>query len=195
MDLVQLIIYTMSIGTIGSIFFILLAPIIWAIPNSHKKWGKHRGRVLSFFGEHATALCFAVVFLATSIGLYMSEIVGYEPCELCWVQRIFMYPQLIILGIALWKKTDVCDYVIGLSIPGAAVAAYQYITQVLIMIGTLPQSTTCSLTGPSCFTLDPITFGFVTIPLMSFVGFMVLIVLALSDKQHKKNNPAHTLMR
>ena len=43
-----------------------------------------------------SSLCLAV--------LYFSEIRQYEPCELCWYQRIVMYPFVIILGIAYIKK-------------------------------------------------------------------------------------------
>lgn len=43
----------------------------------------------------------AIIALIAMIGsLYASEGLGFYPCELCWYQRIFMYPLVIILGIA-----------------------------------------------------------------------------------------------
>ena len=44
-------------------------------------------------------------FIATLGSLYFSEIMKFEPCVLCWYQRIFMYPFVLWLGIAVVKKT------------------------------------------------------------------------------------------
>ncbi len=45
-----------------------------------------------------------VVALVAMLGdLYFSEIRKFIPCELCWYQRILMYPLVLILGIATFQ--------------------------------------------------------------------------------------------
>ena len=48
-------------------------------------------------------LAFAIALVTTSGSLYFSEVVGYEPCNLCWIQRAFLYPQVLLTGILLFK--------------------------------------------------------------------------------------------
>ena len=47
---------------------------------------------------------FVLTFVASAITLYYSEVLGAAPCGLCWLQRVFLYPQVVIFGIAAWKK-------------------------------------------------------------------------------------------
>lgn len=54
--------------------------------------------------EHILFTAWAISLIATSGSLYLSEIMKYEPCILCWYQRIFMYPLVIILAVAIIKK-------------------------------------------------------------------------------------------
>ena len=60
--------------------------------------------VLKFVNEHVLKLSLVVVLSGIFGSLFYSEIAGYTPCALCWWQRVFLYPQAIILGIALFKK-------------------------------------------------------------------------------------------
>src|SRR3989344_9597668 len=60
--------------------------------------------VIRFFGKNGIALAFFVSLSATVISLFYSDVVGFEPCKLCWFQRIFMYPQILILGLAWFRK-------------------------------------------------------------------------------------------
>ena len=47
-----------------------------------------------------------IVATVTTLGsLYYSEHAGFVPCELCWYQRIVMYPLVIVLGVA-WLRRD-----------------------------------------------------------------------------------------
>src|SRR5690606_30061307 len=62
--------------------------------------------------------------------LYLSEIMGFVPCTLCWYQRILMYPLVILLGIAAFREDKtVYLYTLPFSLLGAAIALYHYITQ------------------------------------------------------------------
>lgn len=55
--------------------------------------------------EYALFTAWGASFIATLGSLYFSEIMKFEPCVLCWYQRIFMYPFVLWLGIAVIKKT------------------------------------------------------------------------------------------
>ncbi|MCX6731550.1 MAG: disulfide bond formation protein B, partial [Candidatus Parcubacteria bacterium] len=74
-------------------------------------------------GERAVLFSFIVALIATAGSLIFSEVLKLEPCKLCWFQRIFMYPQVFLLGTALFKKDkNIADYSIFLSVIGAAIA-------------------------------------------------------------------------
>ena len=46
-----------------------------------------------------------LIAAVTMLGsLYYSRIQHYIPCELCWYQRICIYPFAVILGIAAWRR-------------------------------------------------------------------------------------------
>ena len=51
-------------------------------------------------------LAFLVAALATGGSLYFSEIAHYVPCELCWYQRICMYPLAITTLLAAFADDD-----------------------------------------------------------------------------------------
>ena len=123
-----------------------------------------------------------LITIVSVIGsLYFSEILHLPPCLLCWYQRIFMYPLVIILGIGLLRKDkDMPYYALPLSLLGLFIAIYH----VLLYYGFIPESLApCSL-GISCTTKQIQWFGFVSIPLLSMIGFILITfasALALID--------------
>ena len=128
-----------------------------------EKWGIQIGLFLSLAGVFFT--------------LYYSEVLGFEPCFLCWWQRIFLYPQVVIFWLATWKpdlRQAATYFSLWLSAFGAAFAVYHHILQVF-PAGHLP----CSATGPSCAKITFIEFGFVTFPMMALALFALLFVLML----------------
>ncbi|MBC5793443.1 MAG: disulfide bond formation protein B [Nanohaloarchaea archaeon] len=54
--------------------------------------------VLNCFGNE---LVFLLSLTASSGSLYMSQILGWTPCMLCWVQRAFIYPIAVVSGLFL----------------------------------------------------------------------------------------------
>ncbi len=127
------------------------------------------------FGDWAYWLVFLIALVSMLGSLYYSEIVGYPPCSLCWYQRIVMYPLVVIMGIAAFKRdTKIRVYVLPLMVIGAVLALYQYI------IGYMPDAEIlgCSL-DVSCTERYIWEFGFVDFPFMSFVGFSLMISLML----------------
>ena len=73
---------------------------------------------------------FALTVGGSALTLFYSEILGFAPCGLCWLQRVFLYPQVVLLGLALYKKDkNIVDYSIALSVAGGIVALYQHYLQ------------------------------------------------------------------
>lgn len=119
--------------------------------------------------------------LAGLIGsLVYSNFFGFPPCTLCWWQRIFLYPQVILFSIGIWGHGDRRTIALGstiLSGLGLLVSMYQY----LLQMGLFQNSTVC-LGGAACASIDAIVFGFITIPLMCgilFLGILTTSILSL----------------
>ena len=53
-------------------------------------------------------LAWLIATLATLGALFMSEIMGLAPCVLCWYQRIFMFPLVIIWHWGCFRLTQKC---------------------------------------------------------------------------------------
>lgn len=61
-----------------------------------------------------------VALVATAGSLYVSEAMGLVPCELCWYQRVLMYPLVVVFGVALVeRRPGVSRTVLPLSTLGA----------------------------------------------------------------------------
>jgi disulfide bond formation protein DsbB len=150
-----------------------------------------KGRLVRFVADYRVALAFCIVVAATGLSFFYSEILGFEPCTLCWVQRIFLYPQVIMLGLALWKRDyRVSDYSLGLSIPGALIAFYHYFGQ-MFNTSALPCKTAEAIS--SCTQRFVLEFGYVTIPMMAFTTFMALIALMCIHKLEHDDRNSGTL--
>ena len=137
-------------------------------------------KFLEFFRGKALFFAFIVVLASTLGSLFYSEVAGYEPCKLCWFQRIFMYPQVVLLGLALAKKDKgIGDYSLALAVPGAVIATYHYLLQIGVA-SPLP----CSAVGysVSCSQIFVMNLGYITIPLMALTAFSLVIVLFLNQK-------------
>jgi disulfide bond formation protein DsbB len=145
-------------------------------------------RFVGFFKKHGIAVAFIVALLATLGSLAYSDIIGYEPCKLCWLQRIFMYPLVILMGVALWRKDSWMKlYGIILSVIGGAIALFHYTGQ----IGLTPLP--CSAVGysASCAQRFVMEFGYITIPMMAFSAFLLIVFTLIVSM--KKEEPAQNL--
>ncbi len=121
--------------------------------------------------EVATAVALGAMFGS----LYYSEVAGFVPCILCWVQRFFMYPAAIILasGLLLRDRTRPAQAGLFLSVLGLPVALFHRFEQ-----ATGESSTFCELDNP-CSSKWVDEFGFITIPTMAAIGFASVIVFLL----------------
>ena len=129
-------------------------------------------------------MAFAVALMATLGSLYFSEIAHFEPCRFCWYQRIAMYPLVVILGIAAWRKDiGARIYVLPLAVIGAILATYHYLLQWFPNI----EVTACSTTAP-CTGVWFREFGYISIPFLALSAFLLIIALLLipfgNDEEH-----------
>ena len=141
------------------------------------------GKILDFIGKNSLQFSLVVATIATTGSLFFSEIAKYEPCKLCWIQRIFMYPLVLLLGIASWRNDrGIADYVLPFSVIGAGFAGYHYALQVN---PNLPAP--CSAVGfsVSCAERFVTSFGYITIPMMSLTAFLMILVFLLAGKRMK----------
>ena len=129
------------------------------------------------------ALFIAIMALIGSLGF--SEGFNYEPCKLCWIQRIFHYPQIVLFILAFkLKDPKVWIYSVWLSIIGGAVAVYQVLIQ---FSPRLAASSICNINPSTVSCSDILTqsFGYITIPVMSLTVFGALILLFVIQKNKK----------
>lgn len=123
---------------------------------------------------YAWAALFAAwtIALAASLGaLFIGEIMGQYPCELCWFQRVFMFPLAIILGIAAFRSDrGVTPYALTLAGAGWVVSFYH----ALLYFGFAPEKIQPCGSGPSCSDSAMTLFGSVPIPLLSLSAFTAI---------------------
>ena len=161
-------------ATIG--FLTLVSNIIFVavflIVVAHSDSRKH---LYNFVHKYVLELLFFGILSAVVGSLIYSDIVGFPPCDLCWWQRLFMYPQLIIVGMAWYKKDKtVIDYLVPLSIMGAIISLYQSFIQWGFSSGA---SGGCVAIGGECAKVYFMQYSYITIPFMSFTVFAYVIAL------------------
>ena len=155
--------------TAGTIFALLIAAgivgVVWA------RWfaPAHLRRDVA---DASLALASLVAVGATLGSLYFSEVEGFTPCELCWFQRIAMYPLAVILPIAALRRDQgIRPYAIALGSIGALISIYH------IQLQLFPdQGSSCDADAPcSLKWLD--IFGFVSIPWLALGSFALILLL------------------
>jgi len=113
--------------------------------------------------------------IAMAGSLFFSEVMDLPPCVLCWYQRIAMYPIVILVALGI-VRNDRKTYisVLALAIPGLAISIYHN----LLYWKILPESIAPCMLGVSCTTKFFEWFGFITIPFMALVAFIIINVIA-----------------
>ena len=125
-------------------------------------------------GALAMPLAWLVATVTTAGSLYYSKVVGYTPCELCWYQRIVMYPLVIVLGVAALRK-DRAVWITGLVfvVIGAPLSLYHWLVE---RVPAFEESSSCSAITP-CSTPYFEKLGFVTLAWMAMSSFLLIGVL------------------
>lgn len=130
--------------------------------------------------DAAWALVFAswVVASASTLGaLFFSEVMELPPCVLCWYQRIFMFPLVLLLPIGLFPFDQrVVRYALPLALGGWLISVFH----LLLVVGVIPESIKPCTQGVPCAEVQIQWLGFVSIPLLSFVAFSAIVGLMIA---------------
>ncbi len=149
----------------------VLLVVLFAAVLGRKGWGK---KAYAFLSQRVLLAGLLVSLGAVLGSLFYSDVVGFYPCLLCWWQRVFLYPQLVLFAIALWKKDrGVFIYSAAFALLAGVVALYH---SYVYMGGTsvLP----CTALGGACSKIYVMEFGYITIPSMSLTIVLYLLLLA-----------------
>ncbi len=126
-----------------------------------------------------------ISIIATLGSLFFSEVMEFPPCTLCWYQRIMMYPLVLILFVGLFPlDKTVFRYATPLVVVGFFFAVYHN----LLHFKIIPESASPCSQGVACSTKYIDIFGFITIPMLSFVSFSVITILLYIIKNKEEKN-------
>lgn len=129
-------------------------------------------------------LCWLIVSVSAMGSLFFSYVMEFAPCVLCWYQRIFLFPLVIILAVGLFPfDKSVVQYALPLAIVGWLTAAYHN----LLYAGIIPESIQPCSQGVSCTEEYIKLFGFLSIPMLSLLSFSTIIALLIILKWRIKN--------
>ena len=119
--------------------------------------------------------CFFVASVATLGSLFFSEIMQFVPCSMCWYQRIFMYPLVVIFLIALlYPDGTTFKYAFPLVLIGLFFSIYHN----LLMWEIIPESVVPCVQGVPCSTVY-LNWGFITIPFLSLICYSLIAIALL----------------
>ncbi|KQL48897.1 disulfide oxidoreductase [Brevibacillus choshinensis] len=126
--------------------------------------------------EQAMFASWGIALIATAGSLFFSEVLKYIPCDLCWYQRILMYPLVILLGVASAKKDyKMSLYTLILSVIGGLISLYHYLIQKVPALHELGNA--CGIVPCNSDYIN--WLGFITIPFLALIAFALIIVLQI----------------
>ncbi len=158
------------------LFFILITPL------RRRGWTKS---VAEFFGERAVFFSFLIAFIGVGGSLFFSDIAQFQPCLLCWWLRVLLYPQAILLFVALIRKDPLARlHSIIFSGIGALLGVYQVFLQLGFLTNDLIP---CDASGVSCQHVYFLQYGYVTIPTMALTAFVLILLFMFSPNPRQKD--------
>jgi len=169
------IIQALSLATLVGDIFIVFA--LMAVTARHLL--RKPCLLTAFIRRHGLLLLFIVALLASAGSLYFSEIAKFTPCKECWFQRIFMYTQVPLLAVALYRKDRaVAPYILTLCLIGMIFSIKQYVGQVQSILLPALQDT-CGDPAANCASTQIFKFGYITIPFMALTAFVMNALMSL----------------
>lgn len=172
--------YTSAVVQLLSVLTLLGGLIVLGLLLTHFIMPK--AKLLTWARKNGLVLMLIVALTATLGSLFLSEIAGWTPCKDCWFQRIFMYPQVVLLAVAIWMKDrKVALYIFVLSLIGILFSTDHYIDQVREALYPMSDQLDanglpipCDSSGVSCSeTKIHFRFGYITIPMMALTAFVL----------------------
>ena len=139
-------------------------------------------------GRQSVWVAWFVAAVAMGGSLFFSLVEDFTPCQLCWYQRIAMYPLAIILLVgALLRDRRVSLYAAVFPVVGALISIYH----IYIEVNPEKESASCKA-GIPCSTRWIDEFGYVTIPVMALSAFVLialLLVVSFIASRHPDGEP------
>jgi len=126
--------------------------------------------------KHFPYIIFCLALFGTLGSLFASEIMKLPPCVLCWYQRIALYPIVTIAAVGIiLKDKNLPLYILPLSIIGWLISLYHN----LLYFGVIPEAIAPCVNGVPCTQRLIQIFGFIDIPLASFITFTLINVCTI----------------
>jgi len=131
------------------------------------------GKAFGALNEYLPYIAWVVALVGMVGSLFFSEVMELPPCDLCWYQRIAMYPLVFIIatGIILGDRR-MKTYALPIVLTGLAISVYHN----LLYYGLITEALTPCSEGVPCTARQLELFGFVTIPLMTLGAFAVILI-------------------
>ncbi|MBT3980735.1 MAG: disulfide bond formation protein B [Bacteriovoracaceae bacterium] len=125
--------------------------------------------------------CWIIASFSTLGSLFFSEVMEFPPCVLCWYQRIAMYPLVFLFLVGSFQTAkSTFAFTLPLALIGWIIALYHN----LLHYEIVPETASPCLEGVSCSTVYIDWFGFITIPILSFISFSLLLGILLILKRN-----------
>ncbi len=144
-------------------------------------------QLVAFLAPKSYYLVFFLSLIAMLASLFLSEIVKFPPCVLCWYQRLAMYPQPLLLYMSILRNERVLTpYLIVMNAIGGLVSTYHYTLH--LFPNALPAGCDPTVVGVSCIKGYSFYYGFMTFPYMALTVFVLNILLLSLSYYNKKRN-------
>jgi disulfide bond formation protein DsbB len=170
-----------GIGTLVIAFLVVVLIIFRLVIGSNSS-------IFNFIYNNALWIGLFLGIGAIIGSLTYSDIYMLPPCLYCWWQRIFLYPQVVLFAVALWRKrknTSNTYEIFYYSLPMVVISSLISLYHVFLQQGVIASTGACLQNGVSCTTIDISIFGFLTIPMMALVlgtSLTLLGILVLNKK-------------
>ena len=161
-----------ALGAIALQLGIICILVGWAI----------KAPFVRYIASHTGIILASIFTIATLLSLIYQYGLGYEPCILCWYQRILIIPIALIAWTANMRTSKLLQtQVLTLASIGIAIALFH------VGIEQFPGGIdVCGANGISCTVRYVYEFGYITIPVMSLTTLATGFVLALLAKKYPK---------
>jgi disulfide bond formation protein DsbB len=131
-----------------------------------------RNRLRSLLWGYELWAAFVVAAIATGGSLFLSQVAGFVPCEMCWFQRICMYPlSILTLFLAYHGDNRTARYLLPFPVIGGCVSVYH----ILIENHVVSTPAACQV-GAGCAVKWIDYFGYMTIPTLALTAFALLTI-------------------
>jgi disulfide bond formation protein DsbB len=160
--------YIMAVGTIALHVALVIFILVTLLSARWREWLHER------VGRHGVLVSLIIVAASLVGSLFYSEVAGFAACIICWLIRVLVYPQLILLGVYYYKpRRWLLIVALVMSVTATLAGAYQIALQsggaAYINCGIVESLGSCET---EYFKI----FGYVTIAVMSMLSTAALSV-------------------